>query len=195
MNHTPDSALANVLDRPKPRSKRELFFAFSRVAVQGFGGVLAVVQREVVERKKWLTPQEFMEEWAVAQIMPGPYVVNLAFIIGHRYHGLGGALAAAAGMFCLPLLILIALASVYAHFAAFPQLAGAIRGMGAASAALIIATGLRLLPALKNHPLGLKQALLCCGVTIVAMTVFHLHIALVLFGWGALVCYAVYRRL
>lgn len=47
------------------------------LALQGFGGVLAVVQHELVDRKRWLTKEEFIEEWAVAQIMPGPNVVNL----------------------------------------------------------------------------------------------------------------------
>ena len=55
-----------------------MFLAFTSLALQGFGGVLAVVQRELVEKKRWLTLDEFIEDWAVAQIMPGPNVVNLA---------------------------------------------------------------------------------------------------------------------
>ena len=64
-----------------PRSKTDLFVSFTILALQGFGGVLAVVQRELVEKKRWMTREQFVEDWAVAQIMPGPNVINLALMI------------------------------------------------------------------------------------------------------------------
>ena len=70
-----------------PRSKTDLFVSFTILALQGFGGVLAVVQRELVEKKRWMTREQFVEDWAVAQIMPGPNVINLALMIGGRYFG------------------------------------------------------------------------------------------------------------
>ena len=79
-----------------PQSRTDLFWSFTWLALQGFGGVLAVVQRELVEKKRWMTREEFIEDWAVAQIMPGPNVVNLSIMIGDRYFGLRGALAALA---------------------------------------------------------------------------------------------------
>mgnify|MGYP000087688304 CR=1 FL=1 len=141
--------------RPQPQSLTDLFVSFTLLALQGFGGVLTVVQRELVENKRWLTREEFVEEWAVAQIMPGPNVVNLSLMIGHRYFGLRGALAALAGMLTVPLVVVLLLAMVYAQFAGHPGVAGALRGMGAVAAGLIAATGLKLLGALKQHPLGL----------------------------------------
>ena len=89
---------------PQPKSLTDLFVSFTWLALQGFGGVLAVVQREMVEKKRWLTREEFIEDWAVAQIMPGPNVVNLSLMIGARYFGLKGALTALAGMLLMPLL-------------------------------------------------------------------------------------------
>jgi chromate transporter len=77
--------------RPRPRSPADLFWSFTWLALQGFGGVLAVVQRELVEKKRWMTNEEFVEDWAVAQIMPGPNVVNLSVMIGDRHFGLRGA--------------------------------------------------------------------------------------------------------
>ena len=85
-----------------PRNKTDLFVSFTLLALQGFGGVLAVVQRELVEKKKWLTLDEFVEDWAVAQILPGPNVVNLSLMIGGRQFGLPGALAALAGILTVP---------------------------------------------------------------------------------------------
>jgi chromate transporter len=85
-------------DRPRPQSITDLFVSFTVLALQGFGGVLAVVQREFVEKKRWMTNEEFIEDWAVAQVMPGPNVINLALIIGGRYFGLMGAMAARSNM-------------------------------------------------------------------------------------------------
>src|SRR5688572_33496948 len=93
--------------RPRPRSLTDLFVSFTLLALQGFGGVLAVVQRELVEKKRWMTREEFIEEWAVAQIMPGPNVINLGIMLGARYFGLPGALAALAGMLTFPLLVVV----------------------------------------------------------------------------------------
>src|SRR3954467_3140864 len=109
---SPESAAHAAAEprRPQPESLSDLFFSFTFLALQGFGGVLAVVQRELVEKKRWMTREEFIEEWAVAQIMPGPNVVNLALMIGGRYFGLRGALVALAGMLALPLLVVLALA-------------------------------------------------------------------------------------
>src|SRR5215213_8124155 len=96
-------------ERPQPRSLSDLFISFTLLALQGFGGVLAVVQRELVEKKRWLTREEFVEDWAVAQIMPGPNVVNIALMIGGRHFGLRGALVAVAGMLTAPLMLLMLL--------------------------------------------------------------------------------------
>jgi chromate transporter len=106
-------------DHPQPASLLDLFVSFTLLALQG-GGVLAVVQRELVERKRWLTKEEFIEEWAVAQIMPGPNVVNLALMIGGRYFGLRGALTALAGMLAVPLLVVLALAVLHASLPMWP---------------------------------------------------------------------------
>ena len=54
----------------QPSSRTDLFVSFTLLALQGFGGVLAVVQRELVEKKRWMTREQFVEDWAVAQILP-----------------------------------------------------------------------------------------------------------------------------
>jgi chromate transporter len=88
----------------------ELYWAFTLLALQGFGGVLAVVQRELVERRRWLTLEEFIEDWAVAQILPGPNVVNMSVMLGDRYFGWRGAVAGFAGMLSVPLAVVLAIA-------------------------------------------------------------------------------------
>ncbi|MGE4377314.1 MAG: chromate transporter, partial [Burkholderiaceae bacterium] len=97
MNPHPPPAQAPDAAPARPRDPADLFWSFTWLALQGFGGVVAVVQRELVEKKRWLSAEEFVESWAVAQIMPGPNVVNLALMVGDRYFGLRGAFAAMAG--------------------------------------------------------------------------------------------------
>lgn len=182
-------------DHPRPQSLRELFFAFTWLALQGFGGVLAVVQRELVERKRWFTREEFVEEWAVAQIMPGPNVVNLALMIGARYFGLRGAMTALAGMLTFPLLLVLLLALVYARFADVPQVAGALRGMGAVAAGLVTATGLKLFGALGRNPLGMPLCTALGLATFACIALLRLPLAWVLLGLGGLACVLAWRRL
>src|SRR5512133_2401154 len=182
-------------DHPQPRSLADLFFSFTFLALQGFGGVLAVVQLELVERKRWLTREEFMEDWAVAQIMPGPNVVNLSMMIGSRYFGLPGALAALAGMLVFPLVVVLLMALVYSRFAGHPGVAGALRGMGAVAAGLIIASGIKLMPALARHPLGRPACLLLAALCFGAVALLHLPLLYVLAGLGLLACVLTWTRL
>ena len=181
--------------RPQPQSLTDLFVSFTLLALQGFGGVLAVVQRELVEKKRWMTREEFVEEWAVAQIMPGPNVVNLSLMIGHRYFGLRGAMVALAGMLAVPLLVVLLLALVYAQFADHPGVAGALRGMGAVAAGLIAATGLKLMGALKTHPLGLPVCIALAMACFAAIALLRLPLAYVLLGLGGLACTLTWRKL
>jgi chromate transporter len=180
---------------PGPRSLSDLFLSFTWLALQGFGGVLAVVQRELVERKRWMTQEEFTGDWAVAQVMPGPNVVNLSMMIGGRYFGLPGALAALAGMLALPLVLVLLLALAHARFAHDPAVGGALRGMAAVSAGMIGAVGLKMLAALKSGPLPGWLAALAIAAGFAAVALLRLPIAPVLFGLGGLCCLAAYRRL
>jgi chromate transporter len=189
MNPTPPQ------DHPQPRSLADLFFSFTFLALQGFGGVLAVVQLELVERKRWLTREEFIEDWAVAQIMPGPNVVNLSMMIGSRYFGLPGALAALAGMLTFPLIVVLLMALAYSRFADHPGVAGALRGMGAVAAGLIIASGMKLVPALARHPLGRPACLLLAALCFGAVALLQLPLLYVLAVLGLLACVLTWKKI
>jgi len=179
----------------RPASLHALFWSFTWLALQGFGGVLAIVQRELVERRRWLTREEFVEDWAVAQVLPGPNVVNLSLMLGDRFFGLRGALVAMAGILSFPLLGVLLLATLYASVQNLPMAQGALRGMGAVAAGLITATGLKLLPALKQNVLGAFVSIGSIAITIVAIAWFRLPLAWVLLGLGGLTCAWAYRQL
>lgn len=181
--------------RSQPQSPTDLFVSFTVLALQGFGGVLAVAQRELVERKRWMTNEEFVEEWAVAQIMPGPNIINLCIMIGGRHFGLRGALAALAGMLAVPLVIVLLLALLYSRYANHPGVIGALRGMGAVAAGLIVATGLKLFPALKKNALGMGVCIAFGALCFIAVAILRWPLAYVLLGLGAIACTLAYRKL
>ena len=181
--------------RPQPRDCADLFWSFTWLALQGFGGVLAVVQRELVEKKRWMTNDEFVEDWAVAQIMPGPNVVNLSIMIGERYFGWRGAVAALAGMLTFPLILVLAVAVVYAQFASQPAVAGALRGMGAVAAGLIAGMGLKLSSTLRKHPLGLAVCVGLVALTVIAMAVLRWPLFWTLPSVGLLACVLTWRKI
>ena len=182
-------------ERSQPASLTDLFVSFTLLALQGFGGVLAIVQRELVEKKRWMTREEFIEDWAVAQIMPGPNVVNLSMMIGARSFGLKGAMVALAGMLTVPLILVLLLALVHARFADHPGVAGALRGMGAVAAGLIIATGLKLFSALRNNTLGLRLCEIFGALCFVAIALLRWPLLYVLLGLGGVACVLAYQRL
>ena len=189
------STPASNAPRPAPRSLWHLFTTFTAIALQGFGGVLAIVQRELVEKRGWLTNQEFVEDWSVAQIMPGPNVVNLSITLGDRYFGWRGALAASLGMLTVPMLVVIVLALLYNHWADAPAVAGAVRGMGAVAAGLVAGTACKLAASLRHNPLGLWGGLALAAATVAAMAWRHWPLAWVLLGIGGASCALVYWRL
>ena len=186
---------APAVIRHGPSSSADLFWSFTRLALQGFGGVLAIVQHELVEKKQWLTREEFIEDWAVAQILPGPNVVNLSLMIGDRYFGLRGALMALAGMLSFPLLIVLALAAIFSGISDSPGVQGALRGMGAVAAGLIAATGIKLIAALKTNVMGSPVCTVLAVLTFVAVAWLRIPLVWVLLGVGGLACVWAYRQL
>jgi chromate transporter len=178
-----------------PKSPFDLFTSFTRIALQGFGGVVAIIQHELVDKKGWLTNEQFVEEWAVAQVLPGPNVVNLSLMLGARYFGLRGALAALAGMLLVPSIIALLCGALYATFSSNPGVIGATRGMSAAAAGLILATGLKMAAGLKNNPLGMPRCMLFGGMCFVCIALLHYPLLDVLIVLGLLAWWLSWRAL
>ena len=179
----------------RPASAADLFFTFNRLALQGFGGVLAVAQRELVERKQWLSRAQFVEMLALSQVLPGPNVVNLALMLGDRFFGLRGAIAALGGMLLVPLFIVIALTAAYAEFSRLAVVAGALRGMGLVAAGLIIATAIRLMSTLGSNRLGPALAATFAGLTFVTIALLRWPLVWVVAGLGSVAVAVAWRRL
>lgn len=178
-----------------PESPGEIFRVFNRLAMQGFGGVLPIAQRELVERERWLTQQQFVELLSTSQVLPGPNIVNLSLMFGDRHFGWRGAAAALGGMMVLPLVLVLVLAALYAQLAAHPVVAGALRGMGAVAAGLVIATALKLTITLRKSPLGTPACTLFGALTFAAIGWLRWPLVWVLLALGGAAIAVAWRRI
>jgi chromate transporter len=179
----------------RPSSERELFVAFTLLALQGFGGVLAVAQRVLCEQKRWLTKEQFVEILAFGQVLPGPNVCNVALMVGDRFFGWRGAFAALAGMMTVPLVIVLAITMAYSHYASNPIVAGALKGMGAVAAGLIVGTALKLMSALRTNPMGIAACAVLMAPAFVSVAILRWPLVWVLLGLGTVACLLAWRRL
>ena len=179
----------------QPSSEKELFVAFTLLALQGFGGVLAVAQRVLCEQRRWLTREQFVEILALAQVLPGPNVCNLALMIGDRFFGWRGAFAALAGMMAVPLVIVLLLTALYAEYSMNLAVSGALRGMGAVSAGLIVGTGLKLVGALRTSSM---QAPVCGALLVsafAAVALLRWPLVWIILALGVVACAYAWMRL
>ncbi|MBQ1766790.1 MAG: chromate transporter [Aquincola sp.] len=173
---------------PRPAGPRDLFRAFTRMSLMGFGGVLPVAQHELVERRRWLTREDFVELLSIGQVLPGPNIVNVALMLGDRFFGWRGAAAAVGGLLGVPMLLVMSLAILYNGFSQHPMVSGALRGMGAVSAGLVLSTAVKLLPALKKNPMGRPMCALVAVATVALIAGWRVPLGWVVAGVGGGAC-------
>jgi chromate transporter len=136
----------------KPRvGALALFLTFSKITLSSFGGAIFWTRRSLVERNRWLTDQEFLELLTVGQLLPGPNVLNLTVMVGYRFGGWRGAVAALAGYLGWPCLVVIGMGVLYQHYGALPQAKQALAGMSSVAAGLLLATVIKLALVLPRH--------------------------------------------
>jgi chromate transporter len=128
-----------------------LFFGFLKIGLSGFGGVLPFARRMIVDERRWLSEVEFLDVLSLSQFLPGPNVVNVSIIIGRRFRGVIGSLAACTGLMLMPLVIVLALATLYAQVAQIDAVRGALTGVSASASGLILATALKLARPLREN--------------------------------------------
>jgi chromate transporter len=133
-----DSAALSPAQQKVPELS-ELFTGFLAISLSGFGGVLPWARRMLVERRGWLNEREFAEALALCQFLPGPNIVNMSIIVGSRFRGVPGALASFAGLVGVPLLIMMACGALYVRFGELQTLRGALAGLAAGAAGLLVA--------------------------------------------------------
>jgi len=144
-----------------------LFLSFSRISLSSFGGAIFWARRELVERRGWLTDREFVEIFTLGQLLPGPNVLNVTVIVGHRFAGWTGAAAGVAGFLGWPVLVVVGMGVLYQHYGALPHVRQALAGMSSVAAGLLFATVVKLAMVLpRNWRPWLFGALAFAGVGI-----------------------------
>jgi chromate transporter len=132
---------------------------FLQIALSSFGGGLSAWTHSiVVERRRWMSDEEFLNALTIARLVPGPNQVNMAIYVGQRFRGLPGALAALAGLLGVPLALLVTAGWAYFHFHSMPALRAVLGGVVAAAAGLALSMGCKLLGGYLRDPASLVFA-------------------------------------
>lgn len=137
---------------PLRLSAYTLFTAFFRAGLMGFGGVMPMARRVLVEERRWMTPAEFSELLALCQFLPGANVANMSVIFGSRACGPFGSIAALAGLLVAPVAIVLGIATLYAQYGDDPPVRHLVTGLSAGAAGLILATALKIAAPLRASP-------------------------------------------
>lgn len=156
----------------------ELFVAFATISLAGFGGVLAWSRRMMVDERKWLTAEEFNEAYALCAFLPGPNIINFSVVFGSRFRGPLGGLVALIGLVGPPMVLVIILGALYAHYGDLPALRRALIGVASAAAGLMMATVAKM-----ARPLFRNRAVvgpLVALATFVSIGIVHWPLPLVL---------------
>lgn len=148
---------APTLNRPR---RRDLFLGFFGLGITAFGGVLPLARRYLVEKRRWLSAEEFTELLGLCQFLPGGNIINLSVAVGMRFAGWRGALAAAAGLLVGPTLVVVGLGVLYDRYHDDPLVGRAFAGLAAAAAGLLVAMAVKLVQPLRGRWLALGIACL-----------------------------------
>ena len=159
-------------------STLEVFKAFLYIGATAFGGGgSAHIQAAIVTRKAWLTQDEFLESFTLAQTLPGPIFSNLAAQIGARLAGTGGGIAACIGVSLPGALLILLLAGVYSKLPANTKwLEGALTGIGAGA----VGVSLAMLASIAPSALKTRVALLLAVAAFIANALLHISVLWIL---------------
>ena len=160
---------AGAAEPPDP-SLGALFGGFFGIGIIGFGGVLPWARRMMVEQRRWLSAAEFTDLLALCQFLPGPNIVNMAVALGARYRGVGGSVAAVAGLLAAPMAIVIGLGGVYARYAQVPMVGRAFGGLAAAASGLVVAMAVRIALPQRGHAAGVAVAVATFAAVVLLRT-------------------------
>jgi chromate transporter len=132
---------------------RDVWRVFGTIGISSFGGGLSGwMFREIVERLRWISPEEFLAGLALARTMPGPNVVNLAIWIGYRLRKTRGALVASCAVLAGPLVLILILATVYERIKHSITVHQLLMGVTAAALGLSLSVGIKSFQAAARSP-------------------------------------------
>src|SRR5579884_568965 len=137
---TAPSTASTAEPQQPPPTLWQIFAAFAAASLSGFGGVLAWARRMMVEERKWMSPEQFNETYALCAFLPGGNIINFSVIFGSRLRGAPGGVAALAGLLGPPMVLVIIIGAIYARYGDLPVLRRMLTGVASAAAGLMLAT-------------------------------------------------------
>ncbi len=162
-------------------SRREAFRFWLKLGFISFGGPagqIAIIYREVVERRRWIADGPFMQALNCCMLLPGPEALQLAIWLGWRMHGVAGGIAAGLCFILPAMAILMGLSFVYVQYGDVPAIAAALAGLQATVIALIVQALIRLGRRALRHPLHWLLAGAALVLMIARLVPFPLLLAL-----------------
>lgn len=137
------------------KSLETLFFTFFKIGLFTFGGgyaMIALLEEEFIQRRKWLDKDEFLDMAAIAESTPGPVAINSATYLGYKLAKVPGAATATVAV-CLPsFLIIYAISLFFEQFTQLTVIANAFKGIQVCVIYLIFSAGVRMLKSLDKSP-------------------------------------------
>jgi len=173
------------MNREKWKLLRDLFFTFLKIGPVTFGGgyaMLAIIEREVTGKKRWMDSEEMNDIFTTASAIPGAIAINSAALVGSRLAGMAGALAATIGVLMPTVMIVLLLGVAFTYLQQHPLVAAAFTSIRATIVALIVYAAYRFGRAVVWD----KTSFALCLVTVVMLYSFHIHPILVIVGSSAI---------
>lgn len=172
------------------KSLKTLFFTFFKIGLFTFGGgyaMIALLEEEFIQRRKWLDKDEFLDMTAIAESTPGPVAINSATYLGYKLAKVPGAATATVAV-CLPsFLIIYAISLFFEQFTQLTVIANAFKGIQVCVIYLIFSAGVRMLKALDKSPFatGVLAAVMLVMVGLSLASVSVSSILLILLSGAA----------
>jgi len=173
----------------------EIFWTFFKIGLFTFGGgyaMLSIIDSECIEKRGWITKEEFMDITVIAESTPGPVAINSSTFVGYRQAGILGGLAGTLGV-VLPSFIIIYLISLFFNnILDYPIVSHAFAGIKVCVGILILKTGIKMLKALPKKPL--TMILFAAALSITLLTdIFAVRFSSIwLVIGGGIIGYAAY---
>jgi len=187
---TEEASESEIVGMPCAVSLANLFVAFLRITLSGFGGTLPFARQILVCERGWLSERQFVEALSLCQFLPGPNVVNLSIVMGQRLRGVAGALSAFSGLVLVPTILVLVLGELYDRFGQVPAIDRVLNGISAAAPGLVLAMGFQMARMFGRVP----RAILFMGLAFVATGLLQWPIVPVILILAPLSIAAAWRR-
>ena len=157
----------------------ELFLGFLGLGMMAFGGALPLAHRMLVERKRWLSEEEFTEMLGLCQFLPGGNMINMSVAVGMRFRDVRGGIAGLLGLIAVPSMVVVLLGMLYERYQDDPLVAHLFAGLAAAAAGLLVAMAIKIVRQLRSSLPMLAVAAVCfCAIALLRLPLLWTMLAM-----------------